>query len=1003
VSIGVDNTAPYSIRWNTRTTSNGLHTLSARARDTAGNFGVTSGVVRVTVDNPSSPPLPPGLVAGYNFSESTGTTTEDVTGNGNTAKLVNGALWSVGKYASGITLDGTDYLEIANSPSVNVSGGALTFSAWVSPAGGTGDEVLFAKGFNAGMTSPYYQYAVELRDGGLTPVFLIGTPGGVKEATMGSALPKGQWSHFAVVFDGAHAAFYVNGALVSTPALAASVAPRDTPLRLGADAQPAQFLDGSLDDVRLYGRTLTQAEVQDDMNMPLPSPPGNGSPPSVSIVSPTSNAQVSNIVTITADASDDGGIAGVQFYADGVAVGPEDTVAPYGAQWDTRTFSNGAHTLTARARDVSANTTVSTPVTVNVANTDSFQNEILATGFNLPVVAKFLPNGNLLVGELGGKIKVVPPPYTTPSSTLFNQLNVSPQGVQQGLYDLALDPNFATNHYYYVFYTAETPDLAYDRLSRFTATSDLTGTVPGSEKVLYQDPQHPSSDEHHGGGIAISNDGHIFFTTGEGFNAALSPNLASPRGKLHRINMDGSVPTDNPFYDGAGPHVDSIWAYGLRNPFRAYYDGPTNRVFIGDVGGNVGTSNEEIDIGARGANYGWPDFEGDCPAPCTSPLYTYEHNNRDACVTGGFVYHGSQFPAGMRGDYFFADYAQNWIKRLSFNPDGSVNGVFNFEPADGQLDGPYGDIVSLTEGPDGALYYLDLGYSDTTGTFGISKVRRIRYVATNLPPIVVASASPRSGAPPLNVSFSSAGSKDPEGKPITYSWDFGDGSPLSTAANPSHTYAVAGTYSARLTVSDGVNTSVSTPIAIQAGSPPDVTISAPLDGSTFRGGDAINYQGDATDAEDGALPASAFSWTVDFLHDGHVHPGSTVTGAKSGSFTIPTTGHDFEGNTRYRISLTVKDSDGLTTTKSVIIWPEKVNLTLNTVPAGLTVYVDGVARATPTTVDTLVGFNHSVEARDQTVGSSSYTFASWSDGGAQTHTITVPAADQSYTANFTAG
>jgi glucose/arabinose dehydrogenase/PKD repeat protein len=738
------------------------------------------------------------------------------------------------------------------------------------------------------------------------------------------------------------------------------------------------------------------------MDTPLASPPGTGSPPSVSIVSPISDALVSNIVTITANASDDGGIAGVQFYVDGIAVGPEDTVAPYGAQWDTRGFANGAHTLTARARDVSGNRTVSNPVAVNVANTDSFHNDILATGFNLPVVAKFLPNGNLLVGELGGKIKIVPPPYTTPSSTLFNQLTVSPSGVQQGLYDLTLDPNFATNHYYYVFYTAETPDLGYDRLSRFTANADLTGTVAGSEKVLYQDPQHPGSDEHHGGGIAVSNDGHVFFTTGEGFNAALSPNLASPRGKLHRINTDGSVPTDNPFYDGAGPHVDSIWAYGLRNPFRAYYDGPTNRVFIGDVGGNVGTSNEEIDIAARGANYGWPDFEGDCPAPCTSPLYTYEHNFRDAAVTGGFVYHGSQFPAAMQGDYFFGDYAQNWIKRLSFNPDGTVKAVFNFEPADGHPDGPYGDIVSLTQGPDGALYDLDLGYSDTTGTFGVSKLRRIRYVSANQPPVVVASASPRSGAPPLNVTFSSAGSQDPEGQPITYSWDFGDGSPLSTAANPSHTYA-AGAYSARLTVSDGVNTSVSTPITIQAGSAPDVTISAPLDGSTFRGGDVIGYAGDATDAEDGALPSSAFSWTVDFLHDGHVHPGSTVTGAKSGSFTIPTTGHDFEGNTRYRISLTAKDSDGLTTTKSVIIWPEKVNLTFNTAPAGLTVYVDGIARPTPATVDTLINFNHTVEARDQAVGTSNYTFASWSDGGAQTHTITVPAGDQSYTANFTAG
>ena len=141
---------------------------------------------------------------------------------------------------------------------------------------------------------------------------------------------------------------------------------------------------------------------------------------------------------------------------------------------------------------------------------------------------------------------------------------------------------------------------------------------------------------------------------------------------------------------------------------------------------------------------------------------------------------------------------------------------------------------------------------------------------------------------------------------------------------------------------------------------------------------------------------------IDFLHDGHVHPGSTLLGAKSGTFTIPTSGHDFQGNTRYRISLTVTDTDGISTTTSVIVWPEKVNLLFDTIPNGLTFYLDGVARSTPTTVDTLVGFNHTIEARNQTDASGTYTFDSWSDGGAQSHTITVPDSNHSYTARFTA-
>ncbi len=468
----------------------------------------------------------------------------------------------------------------------------------------------------------------------------------------------------------------------------------------------------------------------------------------------------------------------------------------------------------------------------------------------------------------------------------------------------------------------------------------MTGTVAGSELVLYQDPQDTTSasQSHHGGAIVFGNDGKLYFTTGDHFQGSPSQSLTSPRGKLHRINPDGSVPTDNPFFDGNGPNVDSIWALGLRNPFRAYYDAPTGRLYVGDVGGNNNAeSQEEVNLGIPGANYGWPNVEGMSTNPAyTNPIYAYPHNGRDASITGGFVYHGTQFPSGYQGSYFFADYTQNWIKRMTFDASGNVSGVFNFEPIDGSVDGPYGDIVSLTEGPDGALYYVDIGYSDIGGTFGFSKIRRIRYSSGNQAPIAVGSANPTAGPAPLAVSFSSAGSSDPEGQTLSYAWTFGDGG-TSTAANPSHTYDQPGQYSARLSVSDGVNTTFSTPLSISVGSPPTATILSPQDGSFFVAGDVISYSGDGTDPDDGTLPASAFTWTIDFLHEGHVHPGAAQTGIKSGTFTIPTSGHDFSGNTRYRITLTVRDSNGLTDTRSVLIHPRKVNLSFNTAPAGLTV------------------------------------------------------------------
>src|SRR5262249_11840754 len=146
---------------------------------------------------------------------------------------------------------------------------------------------------------------------------------------------------------------------------------------------------------------------------------------------------------------------------------------------------------------------------------------------------------------------------------------------------------------------------------------------------------------------------------------------------------------------------------------------------------------------------------------------------------------------------------------------------------------------------------------------------------------------------------------------------------------------------------------------------------------------------------------SAFTWNIDFLHNDHVHPGTPIVGVKSGTFTIPITGHDFSGFTRWRVALTVKDSDGLTSTSAVIIYPRKVNLTFDTVPSGLTLYLDGIAKTTPFVYDTMIGFQHTIEARNQISNGLAYTFSNWTDGGAQQHVIVVPNADSSYKATFT--
>jgi glucose/arabinose dehydrogenase/PKD repeat protein len=717
-------------------------------------------------------------------------------------------------------------------------------------------------------------------------------------------------------------------------------------------------------------------------------------PPSVQLTAPAANSTVSGTVAVTANASDDSAVAGVQFKLDGQNLGLEDTTAPYGLSWDTAPVANGPHTLTATARDASQNLATSSPVAVAVANQPppNFVTDTPITGLAQPTQIVFTPDGRMLILERTGTVLVVQPGAAQPDPTPLLQLSTVNTSDERGALGIALDPGFAGNGYLYVMYTHSS---LLNRVSRFTAVGGVASS--SSERVLWQNDTQ-ADIYHQGGGLGFGPDGHLYISVGDNLTPASAQSLTSFNGKILRIRSDGTVPTDNPFYDGAGPNYDAVWALGLRNPFRFSFDQPTGRMFVGDVGENT---SEEVNLGAKGANYGWPTCEGSCNKPgMTNPIYAYDHNGRDASITGGVVYRGTQFGPGFDGSYFYGDYPQNWIKRLTFDAGGSVTGSQSFLPADGSADGPHGDPVNICEGPDGALYYVDIGPLDVPNS---GTIRRVRNLNGDQPPSVSAHANPISGAEPLTVSFSSAGTSDPENEPLTYSWDFGDGT-SSSAANPSHVYSRAGPYTARLSVSDGANTAFATPIRIQVGTPPVPTITAPAGGGTFQAGQAIGFAGTATDAQDGTLGGAALSWAVVFHHETHEHPGPGPFSGSSGSFVVPTSGHDFTGNTSYEIVLTATDSSGLSASTSVVVYPQKVNITFNSSPAGLTVLVDSLSHVTPYTFDSLIGFHHMIDTPSpQSLAASTYTFTSWSDGGARVHDTVVPSADRTYVASFTKG
>ena len=191
-------------------------------------------------------------------------------------------------------------------------------------------------------------------------------------------------------------------------------------------------------------------------------------------------------------------------------------------------------------------------------------------------------------------------------------------------------------------------------------------------------------------------------------------------------------------------------------------------------------------------------------------------------------------------------------------------------------------------------------------------------------------------------------------------------------------------------------------LTVTQNSVPTASITQPASGTTYAGGDRISYAGTGNDVEDGALPASAFTWWVDLHHDSHLHPFlPAVTGSKTGSFTIPVTG-ETSANVFYRIHLKVRDSSGLTRSVKRDIKPRTTTVTLATNPTGLQLRLDGQLVTAPYSFVGVEGIQRKLEAvSPQSAAGKTWVFSSWSDGRARTHTISTPISNTTYTARYT--
>lgn len=610
-----------------------------------------------------------------------------------------------------------------------------------------------------------------------------------------------------------------------------------------------------------------------------------------------------------------------------------------------------------------------------------FSSTLVASGVSSPTAMQFAPDGRLFVCEQGGRLRVIKNGALL--ATPFVTLPVSASG-ERGLLGVAFDPNFASNRYIYVYYTATSPTV-HNRVSRFTANGDVA--VAGSERVIL-DLENLRATNHNGGALAFGSDGKLYVAVGENAVPANAQSMSNRLGKILRLNSDGTIPTDNPFYSTASGANRAIWALGLRNPFTFAFNLAGAGLFINDVGQGAW---EEINAGVAGANFGWPDTEGATSDPrFDGPLYAYGHTAGVCAISGGAFYapDTGQFPGGFVGDYFFADYCAGWIRKIEANG----TGVTTFATG---IKSP----VDLKVSDAGSLYYLARGSSSSAGV-----VYRIDYGSRT--PTISSHPASRTVAPGASVTFSVRASGPGT---LRYQWER-NGAVVAGATSQDYTIAAVATadngarFRARVTNSAGSVVSNEATLTVTSNQAPVARVTQPTSGTFYSGGSVISYAGTGTDQEDGTLPGSAFTWRVDFHHDTHTHPFMAArSGSASGSFTIPTTG---ETATRvfYRIYLTVRDSNGLSHTAQRDITPRVVSLTVTSSPAGLPLRVDGQPVATPATFSSVVGIVRNLEApASQTAGSSTYQFAAWSDGGARVHDISTPAANTTYTASYTAG
>jgi len=531
-----------------------------------------------------------------------------------------------------------------------------------------------------------------------------------------------------------------------------------------------------------------------------------------------------------------------------------------------------------------------------------FADREIASGIVSPTSMAALPDGRVLVVQQDGVIRLIRDDALTPDN-YYAVANVD-SFAERGCLGITPDPDFEANRYIYLYCTVQEAGNSFNRVLRITDGGDRAAA--GSEQNIFTLPRVPDGVQWHmGGALRFGVDGKLYIAVGghedlrEPVTTSSSQNLSSPFGKILRINADGTIPPDNPFVNTPNAFAANF-NLGLRNPFTIDIQPGTGLIYINDVGAG---SWEEINQGLPGANYGWPAFEGNTDdSRYTNAVFAYGRAVGCA-ITGGAFYNpqSPQFPSTYVGKYLLADFCAGTIRYID---PAAPTAAQDFASG---IDSP----VNIGVSPNGDLYYLARNQAAGATNQAAGTVGKISFTNSQLPRIA---AQPQSQT--IFIGDSATFTVRADGASSIQWQRNGVDIPGANAATLSIPSISQADHQARFTavVSNAFGSTASNPamLSVTTNRFPVATITAPAAEGGFAPGDTISYAGTGTDAEDGTLVPSAFSWKVDFMHDTHTHPFMAATrGATSGTFTAP----NFEAeaaNTWLRMTLSVTDSAGQT-------------------------------------------------------------------------------------------